>query len=156
MIQLSVNRKDYTVDASPDTPLLWVLRDMIGLTGTKYGCGMAQCGACTVHLEGEAVRSCVTTVGRAAGKKVTTIEGLSPDFTHPLQKAWIEEDVLQCGYCQSGQIMSAAVLLKEKSNPTDADIDAAMSGNICRCGTYQRIRKAIHTAAKLQKEGGVK
>ena len=156
MIQLSVNRKDYTVDASPDTPLLWVLRDMIGLTGTKYGCGMAQCGACTVHLEGEAVRSCVTTVGRAAGKKVTTIEGLSPDFTHPLQKAWIEEDVLQCGYCQSGQIMSAAVLLKEKSNPTDADIDAAMSGNICRCGTYQRIRKAIHLAAKLQQEGGVK
>jgi isoquinoline 1-oxidoreductase alpha subunit len=156
MIQLSVNRKDYSVDASPDTPLLWVLRDMLGLTGTKYGCGMAQCGACTVHLDGDAVRSCVTTVGRAAGKKVTTIEGLSPDFTHPLQKAWIEEDVLQCGYCQSGQIMSAAVLLREKPNPTDADIDAAMSGNICRCGTYQRIRKAIHTAAKLQKEGGVK
>jgi len=156
MIQLSVNRKDYSVDASPDMPLLWVLRDMIGLTGTKFGCGMAQCGACTVHLNGEAVRSCVTTVGRAVGKQVTTIEGLSPDFTHPLQKAWIEEDVLQCGYCQSGQIMSAAVLLKEKPNPTDADIDAAMSGNICRCGTYQRIRKAIHTAAKLQKEGGVK
>lgn len=156
MIQLSVNRKDVAVDASPDMPLLWVLRDMLGLTGTKFGCGMAQCGACTVHLDGEAVRSCVTTVGRAAGKQVTTIEGLSPDFTHPLQKAWIEEDVLQCGYCQSGQIMSAAVLLKEKPNPTDADIDAAMSGNICRCGTYGRIRKAIHLAAKLQKEGGVK
>ncbi|MEP6844776.1 MAG: (2Fe-2S)-binding protein [Panacibacter sp.] len=156
MIQLSVNNKDYSVDASPDTPLLWVLRDMIGLTGTKFGCGMAQCGACTVHLDGQAVRSCVTTVGRAASKQVTTIEGLSPDFTHPLQKAWVEVDVLQCGYCQSGQIMSAAVLLKENPNPTDEDIDAAMSGNICRCGTYGRIRKAIHLAAKMQKEGGVK
>lgn len=156
MLQLSVNRKDYTVDASPDMPLLWVLRDLLGLTGTKFGCGIAQCGACTVHLEGEAVRSCVTTAGRAAGKEVTTIEGLSPDFTHPLQLAWIEEDVLQCGYCQSGQIMSAAVLLRENPSPTDADIDAAMSGNICRCGTYQRIRKAIHEAARLQKEGGIK
>jgi isoquinoline 1-oxidoreductase alpha subunit len=156
MIQLSVNRKDYAVEASPDMPLLWVLRDLIGLTGTKFGCGVAQCGACTVHLEGEAVRSCVTTAGRAAGKEITTIEGLSPDFTHPLQLAWIEEDVLQCGYCQSGQIMSAAVLLRENPNPTDADIDSAMSGNICRCGTYQRIKKAIHEAARLQKEGGIK
>jgi len=156
MIQLKVNHKQYDVDASPDMPLLWVLRDLLGLTGTKYGCGMAQCGACTVHLNGDAVRSCVTTVGRAAGKEVVTIEGLSPDFSHPLQKAWIEEDVLQCGYCQSGQIMSAAVLLREKPNPTDADIDAAMSGNICRCGTYQRIKKAIHTAAKMQQEGGAK
>jgi len=156
MIQLSVNGKNYSVDASPEMPLLWVLRDMLGMTGTKFGCGMAQCGACTVHLNGEAVRSCVTTVGRAEGKEVTTIEGLSPDFTHPLQKAWIEEDVLQCGYCQSGQIMSAAVLLREKPNPTDADIDAAMSGNICRCGTYGRIRRAIHTAAKIQSEGGKK
>jgi len=156
MIQLSVNGKNYSVDASPEMPLLWVLRDMLGMTGTKFGCGMAQCGACTVHLNGEAVRSCVTTVGRAEGKEVTTIEGLSPDFTHPLQKAWIEEDVLQCGYCHSGQIMSAAVLLREKPNPTDADIDAAMSGNICRCGTYGRIRRAIHTAAKIQSEGGKK
>ena len=156
MIQLSVNRKEFNVDASPDMPLLWVLRDMLGFTGTKYGCGMAQCGACTVHLDGEAVRSCVTTMERAAGKEVTTIEGLSPDFTHPLQQAWIEEDVLQCGYCQSGQIMSAAVLLRENPNPSDEDIDAAMSGNICRCGTYQRIKKAIHTASKLQKGGTVK
>ena len=135
-------------------PLLWVIRDVLHLTGTKYGCGMAQCGACTVHLNGDAVRSCVTPVKRAENQTVTTIEGLSPNATHPLQQAWIAEDVPQCGYCQSGQIMAAAVLLKENPNPTDQDIDDAMSGNICRCGTYQRVRKAIHHAAELQKQGG--
>jgi len=154
MIKLQVNSKTYTVEASPQMPLLWVLRDLLGLTGTKFGCGMAQCGACTVHLNGEAVRSCVTPVSRAANQRVTTIEGLSVDLTHPLQRAWLEEDVLQCGYCQSGQLMSAAVLLRENPNPTDEDIDNAMSGNICRCGTYPRIRKAIHRAAELQKQGG--
>jgi len=154
MIKLQVNNQHYTVDADPQMPLLWVLRDMLGLTGTKFGCGMAQCGACTVHLNGEAVRSCVTPVSRAANQPVTTIEGLSADLTHPLQKAWLQEDVLQCGYCQSGQLMSAAVLLRDKPNPTDEDIDKAMSGNVCRCGTYPRIRKAIHLAAKLQQEGG--
>jgi isoquinoline 1-oxidoreductase alpha subunit len=154
MIKLQVNSKSYSVEASPQMPLLWVLRDMLGLTGTKFGCGMAQCGACTVHLNGEAVRSCVTPVSRAANKQVTTIEGLSSDLSHPLQRAWLEEDVLQCGYCQSGQLMSAAVLLREKPDPTDEDIDKAMSGNICRCGTYPRVRKAIHRAAQLQKEGG--
>lgn len=154
MIKLTINQKEHSVDAPADMPLLWVLRDIVGLTGTKFGCGMAQCGACTVHLNGEAVRSCVTLLGRAAGQQVTTIEGLSSDVSHPLQKAWLEEDVPQCGYCQSGQIMSAAVLLRENPNPTDDDIDNAMSGNICRCGTYPRIRKAIHLAAKLQQEGG--
>jgi len=154
MIKLTINQKEHTVDAPPDMPLLWVLRDIVGLTGTKFGCGMAQCGACTVHLNGEAVRSCVTQVGRAAGQQVVTIEGLSPDTSHPLQKAWLQEDVPQCGYCQSGQIMSAAVLLRENPNPSDDDIDRAMSGNICRCGTYPRIRKAIHLAAELQKNGG--
>jgi isoquinoline 1-oxidoreductase alpha subunit len=154
MIKLTINQKEHTVDAPPDMPLLWVLRDILGLTGTKFGCGMAQCGACTVHLNGEAVRSCVTQLGRAAGQQVVTIEGLSADTSHPLQKAWLEEDVPQCGYCQSGQIMSAAVLLRENPNPSDDDIDRAMSGNICRCGTYPRIRKAIHLAAKLQQEGG--
>jgi len=154
MIKLTINQKEHTVDAPPDMPLLWVLRDILGLTGTKFGCGMAQCGACTVHLNGEAVRSCVTLLGRAAGQQVVTIEGLSADTSHPLQKAWLEEDVPQCGYCQSGQIMSAAVLLRENPNPSDDDIDRAMSGNICRCGTYPRIRKAIHLAAKLQQEGG--
>ena len=133
-------------------PLLWVIRDVLHLTGTKYGCGMAQCGACTVHLNGDAVRSCVTPVKRAENQTVTTIEGLSPNFTHPLQQAWIAEDVPQCGYCQSGQIMAAAVLLKENPNPTDEDIDDAMSGNICRCGTYQRVRKAIHTAAEYSRK----
>lgn len=156
MIKLNVNRKVHELDIDPNMPLLWAIRDIIGLTGTKYGCGMAQCGACTVHLDGEAVRSCVTRVSRADGKQVTTIEGLSADSSHPIQRAWLQEDVLQCGYCQSGQIMAAAVLLKEKPNPTDDDIDKAMSGNICRCGTYPRIRKAIHLAAKLAKEGGVK
>lgn len=156
MIQLTINKKQYNVDVPPNMPLLWLIRDVIGLTGTKYGCGMAQCGACTIHLDGEAVRSCVTPVSKAVNKKITTIEGLSNDNSHPLQKAWLLEDAPQCGYCQSGQIMSAAVLLKENPNPTDQDIDDAMSGNICRCGTYPRIRKAIHTAARLQKEGGIK
>ena len=154
MVTLTVNQKEYQVDASPDTPLLWVLRDELGLTGTKFGCGMALCGACTVHLNGEAVRSCVTLLSRAADQQITTIEGLSPDNSHPLQKAWIQADVPQCGYCQSGQIMSAAVLLRENPHPTDKDIDNAMTGNICRCGTYPRIRKAIHLAAQLQ-QGGV-
>ncbi len=147
MAKLSVNRKTYDVDADPDTPLLWVIRDDIGLTGTKYGCGVAQCGACTVHVGGEAKRSCVTPLKSAIGKEVTTIEGISPDASHPLQKAWIEADVPQCGYCQSGQIMSAAILLQQNRNPTDADIDAAMSGVVCRCGTYNRIRDAIKKAA---------
>jgi isoquinoline 1-oxidoreductase subunit alpha len=153
MITLSINKKTYNVEVDPNTPLLWVLRDVIGLVGTKYGCGVAQCGACVVHLDGEAVRSCVTKVSRAEGKKVVTIEGLSENNNHPLQKAWIELDVPQCGYCQSGQLMSAAVLLREKSNPTDQDIDDAMAGNLCRCGTYLRIRKAIHLAAAMQREG---
>jgi aerobic-type carbon monoxide dehydrogenase small subunit (CoxS/CutS family) len=152
-VKLTVNGKVMEVDADPSTPLLWVLRDNLGLTGTKYGCGMAQCGACTVHLEGDAVRSCVTPVSRAAGKRVTTIEGLSPDLSHPLQRAWIEIDVPQCGYCQSGQIMAAAVLLAANSRPTDKDIDESMAGNICRCGTYPRIRRAIHRAAKLKAAG---
>jgi isoquinoline 1-oxidoreductase subunit alpha len=155
MIKLNVNNQSYNVDVEPGMPLLWVLRDMLHLTGTKYGCGMAQCGACTVHLNGEAVRSCVTPVRRAENQHVITIEGLSSNTSHPLQRAWQEEDVPQCGYCQSGQIMAAAVLLREKPDPTDQDIDDAMSGNICRCGTYQRIRKAIHRAAELQKQGGV-
>ncbi len=154
MIQLTINQKNYSFDVPPEMPLLWVLRDVAGLTGTKYGCGMAQCGACTVHLEGEAIRSCITPVSRAAGKKITTIEGLSSDNSHPVQQAWLLEDVPQCGYCQSGQIMSATLLLKENPEPTDQDIDDAMSGNLCRCGTYPRIRKAIHTAARLIKEGG--
>ena len=156
MISLNVNGKTHEVDATSDTPLLWVLRDYLNLTGTKYGCGIAMCGACTVHMNGEAVRSCVTPLAAVQGQKITTIEGLSPQSNHPLQQAWIIEDAPQCGYCQSGQIMSAAVLLSKNSNPTDKDIDLAMSGNICRCGTYPRIKKAIHTAAKLQKEGGVK
>jgi isoquinoline 1-oxidoreductase alpha subunit len=157
MITLNINKKTYNVDADPDTPLLWVLRDHVGLVGTKYGCGVAQCGACVVHLNGEAVRSCVTKVSRAQGKKVVTIEGLSASSTHPLQKAWLELDVSQCGYCQAGQIMSAAVLLKENKNPTDQNIDDAMAGNICRCGTYLRIREAIHLASELQrKENSVK
>ncbi|HEX5026802.1 MAG TPA: (2Fe-2S)-binding protein [Agriterribacter sp.] len=156
MITLNVNQKNYQVDADPDMPLLWAIRDIIGLTGTKYGCGIAQCGACVVHLDGEAVRSCVTRVKRAEGKKVVTIEGLSKNNDHPLQVAWQEIDVPQCGYCHSGQLMSAAVLLRENSNPTDKDIDNAMAGNICRCGTYLRIRKAIHLAAELQRSGSAK
>jgi len=153
MITLNINKKTYEVDVNPDTPLLWVLRDTLGLVGTKYGCGVAQCGACAVHLNGEAVRSCVTKVSRAEGQKVVTIEGLSENNSHPLQKAWIEMDVPQCGYCQSGQLMSAAVLLRENPNPTDQDIDDAMAGNLCRCGTYLRIRKAIHLAAEMQRKG---
>ena len=153
MITLKVNGQAMNVDDDPSTPLLWVLRDTLSLTGTKYGCGMAQCGACTVHLNGEAIRSCVKRVADAVGKEITTIEGLSADLSHPLQKAWMEIDVPQCGYCQSGQIMSAAVLLAENSQPTDADIDEAMTGNICRCGTYQRIREAIHRAAEMKRGG---
>ena len=152
MINITVNRKTHQLDVDPNMPLLWVIREVIGLTGTKYGCGVAQCGACVVHLDGEAVRSCVTKVSRAAGKNIVTIEGLSLNSDHPLQKAWAEIDVPQCGYCQSGQLMSAAVLLKENPNPTDADIDSAMSGNVCRCGTYPRIRKAIHIAAEIQRK----
>ena len=152
MISLNVNQKTYQVDVDPDMPLLWVIRDVIGLTGTKYGCGVAQCGACTVHLNGEAVRSCVTRVKRAEGQKVITIEGLSEKNDHPLQQAWQEIDVPQCGYCHSGQLMSAAVLLRENKNPTDKDIDDAMAGNLCRCGTYLRIRKAIHLAAEMQRK----
>ncbi|MGH8308470.1 MAG: (2Fe-2S)-binding protein [Steroidobacteraceae bacterium] len=150
MITLNINGKDTQAEVDPETPLLWVLRDTLGLTGTKFGCGAALCGACTVHLDGEAMRSCVTPVSAVAGKKITTIEGLSADRSHPVQKAWIELDVPQCGYCQSGQIMSAAALLAKKPKPTDADIDEAMSGNLCRCGTYQRIRAAIHRAAQLK------
>ncbi len=150
MISLTVNQKACEVNVSPDMPLLWVLRDELNLTGTKYGCGVAQCGACVVHLNGEAVRSCVTKISRAEGQNVTTIEGLSQHNDHPLQKAWQEIDVPQCGYCHSGQIMSAAVLLRENPNPTDQDIDDAMAGNICRCGTYLRVRKAIHLAADVQ------
>ena len=153
MIRLNLNGKDASLDVDADMPLLWVLRDVLALTGTKYGCGMALCGACTVHLEGAPVRSCVTPVSAASGKRITTIEGLSPDSSHPVQRAWIELDVAQCGYCQSGQIMSAAALLAQNAQPSDAEIDAAMGGNICRCGTYQRIRAAIHRAAAL-KAGG--
>jgi isoquinoline 1-oxidoreductase subunit alpha len=149
-MKLNVNGQDREVNASSDMPLLWALRDLLGLTGTKFGCGIAQCGACTVHLDGQPRRSCVTPVSAAQGKKITTIEGLSPDNSHPVQRAWAELDVVQCGYCQSGQIMSAAALLEEKGNPSDAEIDAAMSGNICRCGTYQRIRAAVHRAADLR------
>ncbi len=148
MMTLDVNGRKYNVDVSPDMPLLWVIRESVGLTGTKFGCGLGQCGACTVHLDGAAIRSCSTPVSAAVGKKVTTIEGLSPTSTHPLQVAWVAEQVPQCGYCQSGQIMSAAALLAKKPNPSDADIDTAMQGNICRCGTYQRIRRAIKRAAR--------
>ena len=147
MTKLKVNGTERSVDVPPSTPLLWVIRESLGLTGTKFGCGMALCGACTVHLDGEAVRSCVTPLSRAAGRDVTTIEGLAPDVAGPLQQAWIAEDVPQCGYCQSGQIMSAAILLRESAKPTDEDVDDAMSGNVCRCGTYERIRRAIHVAA---------
>jgi isoquinoline 1-oxidoreductase subunit alpha len=147
--ELVINGERRATEVDPSTPLLWVLRDTFGLTGTKYGCGIAQCGACTVDLEGEAIRSCVTPLSRAAGKKVTTVEGLSKRNAHPVQQAWLAEQVPQCGYCQSGQLMSAAVLLAKIPKPTDAEIDDAMSGNICRCGTYQRIRRAIHRAAEI-------
>src|SRR6202011_3550339 len=145
-VTFTLNNRRRTIEIDPSTPLLWVLRDTLGLTGTKYGCGIGQCGACTVILEGDAVRSCQTPLSRAAGKQVTTIEGLSKDRSHPVQRAWIEEQVPQCGYCQSGQIMAAVVLLKANSNPTDEDINDALSGNICRCGTYHRIRRAVHRA----------
>jgi isoquinoline 1-oxidoreductase alpha subunit len=143
-----VNGKRQDIDVDPEMPLLWVLRDSLGLTGTKFGCGLGQCGACSVHIDGAATRSCITTAKAAAGKKITTIEGLSPASNHPLQTAWVAEQVPQCGYCQSGQIMSAAALLAKTPRPTDAQIDTAMAGNICRCGTYQRIRRAIHRAAR--------
>ncbi|MDZ7880896.1 MAG: (2Fe-2S)-binding protein [Saprospiraceae bacterium] len=148
---LTLNGKKTQIEAEPDTPMLWVIRDYAGLKGTKFGCGMALCGACTIHLDGQAVRSCQTPISTVNNKKITTIEGISDTMEHVVQKAWIEEQVPQCGYCQSGQIMSAVALLKAKPNPTDADIDTYMSGNICRCGTYDRIRKAIHRAASVPK-----
>ena len=148
-MNLRVNGASHEVDAPAEMPLLWVLRDLLGMTGTKFGCGIAQCGACTVHVDGAPRRACVTPVGSVAGKAITTIEGLSADGSHPVQRAWAELDVVQCGYCQSGQIMSAAALLAAKPVPTDADIDTALSGNICRCGTYQRIRAAVHRASAL-------
>jgi len=144
---LKINRKEYHVDVDPSTPMLWVLRDHLNLVGTKFGCGVAQCGACTIHLNGEAVRSCITFISEVGDKEITTIEGLSEKGDHPLQQAWIEHDVPQCGYCQSGQIMTAAALLKKNPHPTDQEIEEAMNGNICRCGTYTRIKKAIKTAA---------
>ena len=148
MVSLTVNERRYDLDIEPEMPLLWAIREAVGLTGTKFGCGIAQCGACTVHLDGAPIRSCTTPVSAAVGKRVTTIEGLSPDASHPLQVAWIAEQVPQCGYCQSGQLMSAAALLARTPQPTDLQIQTAMSGNICRCGTYQRIRRAIHRAAR--------
>jgi len=151
MIELTVNGQVHRVDADPATPLLWVLRDHLNLTGTKYGCGVAQCGACTVHLDGNPVRSCALPVSAVGTMPVTTIEGLAPDASHPVQRAWVELDVPQCGYCQSGQILAAVALLRSKPDPSDADIDSAMT-NICRCGTYQRIRAGIHRAAELAKE----
>jgi isoquinoline 1-oxidoreductase subunit alpha len=150
MISLTINGKAYSLDVEAETPLLWVIRDELGMTGTKFGCGIAQCGACTVHVDGEAMRSCSVQVGDVANKAITTIEGLSPDARHPVQQAWLAEDVPQCGYCQSGQIMAAAAFLKQYPKPTDADIDANLT-NICRCGTYVRIRRAIHRAAELMK-----
>ena len=150
-ITFTVNGKAVSVEVEADKPLLWVLREDLGLTGTKYGCGIAICGCCTVHLGGDAIRSCVTPVSRAKGKQVTTVEGLSNDLSHPVQQAWLDVQVPQCGYCQPGQMMSAACLLAQKANPTDADIDDAMSANLCRCGTYPRIRRAIHRAAEIAK-----
>ncbi len=150
-LTLTINGEVHEVDVEPETPLLWVLRDDIGLTGTKYGCGIAQCGVCTVHVDGRPVRACTTTAASAVGKQIRTIEGLSPDGSHPVQRAWVEHTVPQCGYCQSGQIMAAAALLARIPEPSDSDIDAAMSGQLCRCGTYPRIRKAIHHAARLAK-----
>ena len=153
MISLTVNGMPRQLDVPPDMPLLWAVRETLGLTGTKYGCGMALCGACTVHVDGAPTRSCVTPVSSVAGKRITTIEGLSAQTDHPVQRAWLEIDVPQCGYCQSGQLMSAAALLAQNKTPTDQDIDTAMAGNICRCGTYQRIRAAIHRAAALARGG---
>jgi len=157
MISLEVNGKKYDFDVGPDTPLLWVLRETLGLTGTKYGCGMALCGACTVHANGEAIRSCITPVSSVDGKRITTIEGIgNTKEGHAIQEAWIADDVPQCGYCQSGQIMEAVALLKKSPKPNEADIDDAMSGILCRCGTYQRIRRAIHRAARMMAKGGEK
>ena len=153
MISLTVNGEKHDIDADPEMPLLWALRDLIKLTGTKYGCGIAQCGACTIHIDGQPARACVTPVSAAVGTEIRTIEGLSPDATHPVQQAWIEFDVVQCGYCQSGQVMAAAALLEQNPSPTDSDIDAAMNGNICRCGTYPRIRAAVKRAAELKRGG---
>ncbi len=150
-MQLFVNGTTREVDAPADMPLLWVLRDLLGITGVKFGCGVAQCGACTVHLDGTPTRSCVLPVSAVGKRKVLTIEGLSPDGSHPVQRAWTDVDVVQCGYCQSGQILAAAALLERNADPTDGDIDAALSGNICRCGTYPRIREAVHAAARLRK-----
>lgn len=152
VFEININNKSHSVDAESSMPLLWVIRDFVGLTGTKFGCGMAQCGACTIHVDGNPVRSCTFPVAGAAGKKITTIEGISENVDHVIQKAWVELQVPQCGYCQSGQIMSAVALLKKKPSPTDADIDTAMQGNLCRCGTHQRIRSAIHRAAALMKQ----
>jgi aerobic-type carbon monoxide dehydrogenase small subunit (CoxS/CutS family) len=151
-ISFSLNGRSRTVDAPADMPILWVIRDVAGLMGTKFGCGIAQCGACTVHLDGEPIRSCVIPISAAEGRSITTIEGLSSDRSHPVQRAWIEEDVPQCGYCQSGQIMSAVALLRKNADPSDEEIDAALSGNICRCGTYVRIRRAVHRAAEIGQE----
>jgi isoquinoline 1-oxidoreductase alpha subunit len=148
-MKLTINGTEHEVDAPPNMPLLWVIRDLVGLTGTKFGCGIAQCGACTVHVDGAPRRACITSVSTVEGKEITTIEGLSSDGSHPVQRAWAELDVVQCGYCQSGQIMAAAALLADTPRPTDADIDAALTGNICRCGTYQRIRDAVHRAGEL-------
>jgi len=153
VISLTVNKRSVQVDVDPSTSLLWVLREHLGLTGTKYGCGVSQCGACTVHLDGKPVRSCSTPISRAVGKEVTTIEGLSPNRSHPVQRAWLEIEVPQCGYCQSGQIMTAVALLEKTPNPSDEDINRSMSGNICRCGTYPRIRRAIHRAAEMARAG---
>jgi len=154
MTKLNINGESRDIEAPDEMPLLWVLRDLLGLTGTKFGCGIAQCGACTVLVDGRALRSCSLQVSAVAGKSVTTIEGLSAEGTHPVQLAWIEFDVPQCGYCQSGQIMAAAALLAGNRNPSDADIDEALTGNLCRCGTYQRIRRAVHAAAGMMEKGG--
>jgi isoquinoline 1-oxidoreductase alpha subunit len=153
VISLNVNGTSRELDAEPEMPLLWALRDLLKLTGTKYGCGKALCGACTVHMDGQPIRACVTPVSAVAGKQITTIEGLSADGDHPVQRAWIELDVVQCGWCQSGQVLAAAALLEANNNPSDADIDAAMDGNICRCGTYPRIRAAIRRAAEIKRGG---
>ena len=153
-INLTINGAAYEVDVEPETPLLWVIRDNIGLTGTKFGCGIAECGVCTVHMDGRPVKSCSTTVASAVGRDITTIEGLSKDNSHPVQRAWIEHDVPQCGYCHSGQIMSAVALLSRSAKPSNSEIDTAMAGNLCRCGTYLRIRKAIHRAAELMQGSG--
>ena len=154
IVRFTLNNQAQAVDVPSEMPLLWVLRDTLGLTGTKFGCGLALCGACTVHIGGVATRSCITPIAHVSGKSVTTIEGISTDASHPVQQAWSEEDVPQCGYCQSGQIMSAISLLAKEKNPSDAQIDAAMAGNLCRCGTYQQIRRAIHRAAEIKRQGG--